>query len=261
MRMRDFSIDVYRLFLSVLKESGYSFIRFEDYCRGNFDSGQWVILRHDVDARKLNSLAFARIQSKLGIRGTYYFRVVPESFDIEVMQEIYHLGHEVGYHYEDMDWAKGNRQKAYSLFIDHLAQLREVVPISTICMHGSPRSSFDNKDVWIEYDYRNHGIIGEPYFDVDFDVVFYMTDTGRRWDGNKVSVRDAVKTHVQWPSYHSTQEIIKAIQAGLFPNKVMFNFHPQRWDNNYWYWAKELLIQNAKNQVKRVIVSRKAPRL
>ena len=254
--MRDFTINIYRQLLSALKESGYTFIRLEDYCRGNFDSGKWVILRHDVDARKLNSLAFAQIQSKLCIRGTYYFRVVPESFDVEVMREIYHLGHEIGYHYEDMDLAGGNRQKAYRLFIDHLKQFREVVPISTICMHGSPRSSFDNKDVWLEYNYRGHGIIGEPYFDVNFDEVFYVTDTGRRWDGNKVSVRDAVKTHVHWPSYHNTQEIIHAIHAGSFPRKVMFNFHPQRWDNNYWHWTKELLIQNVKNQFKRIIVSR-----
>jgi len=259
--MRDFTINIYRQLLSALKESGYSFIRFEDYCRGNFDSGQWVILRHDVDARKFNSLAFAQIQSKLGIRGTYYFRVVPESFDVEVMQEIHHLGHEVGYHYEDMDWAKGSRQKAYRMFIDHLKQFREVVPISTICMHGSPRSSFDNKDVWLEYNYRDHGIIGEPYFDVDFDEVFYMTDTGRRWDGHKVSVRDAINTNVHWPSYHNTQEIIYAIHAGSFPRKVMFNFHPQRWDNNYWHWTKELLTQNVKNQIKRIIISRQVPKI
>ena len=42
------------------------------------------------------------------------------------------------------------------------------------------------------YDYRDYGIIAEPYFDVDFDEVFYLTDTGRRWDGDSVSVRDKV---------------------------------------------------------------------
>lgn len=40
------------------------------------------------------------------------------------------------------------------------------------------------------YDYRNYGIIAEPYFDLDFSKVLYLTDTGRRWDGNKVSMRD-----------------------------------------------------------------------
>jgi|ERR1035437_5345325 hypothetical protein len=55
-------------------------------------------------------------------------------------------------------------------------------------MHGSPLSKYDSKDLWKKYNYRDYKIIGEPYFDVDFNKVFYLTDTGRRWDGEKVSV-------------------------------------------------------------------------
>jgi hypothetical protein len=47
-------------------------------------------------------------------------------------------------------------------------------------MHGSPRSKFDNKELWSKYNYRDLGIIGEPFFDIDFDDFFYLTDTGRR---------------------------------------------------------------------------------
>ena len=61
-------------------------------------------------------------------------------------------------------------------------------PVKTICMHGSPLSKWDNRDLWKRYNYRDYGIIAEPYFDVDFDEVFYITDTGRRWDGDKVSI-------------------------------------------------------------------------
>ena len=56
--------------------------------------------------------------------------------------------------------------------------------------HGSPRSRWDNQKIWQKYDYKKLGIIGEPYFDIDYNQVFYLTDTGRRWDGWKVSVRD-----------------------------------------------------------------------
>jgi hypothetical protein len=59
-------------------------------------------------------------------------------------------------------------------------------------MHGSPLSKWDNRDLWKRYDYRDFGIIAEPYFDLDFDEVFYLTDTGRRWDGDRVSVRDKI---------------------------------------------------------------------
>jgi len=76
-----------------------------------------------------------------------------------------------------------------------LRRLREFYPVKTICMHGSPLSKYDNKLLWDKYDYRDYGITAEPNFDVDFDEVLYLTDTGRRWDGDRVSVRDKVKGH------------------------------------------------------------------
>ena len=39
------------------------------------------------------------------------------------------------------------------------------------------------QDIWSKYNYRKLGIIGEPYFDMDFDQFFYLTVTGRRWNG------------------------------------------------------------------------------
>ena len=41
---------------------------------------------------------------------------------------------------------------------------------------------------------EDYGIIGEPYFDVTFDEVLYLTDTGRRWDGDAFNIRDKVET-------------------------------------------------------------------
>ena len=43
-----------------------------------------------------------------------------------------------------------------------------------------------------KYDYKSLGIIGESHRDVDWNQVYYLTDTGRRWDGESVSVRDKV---------------------------------------------------------------------
>ena len=60
-------------------------------------------------------------------------------------------------------------------------------------MHGRPLSKYDNRLLWETYSYWDLGIIGEPYFDVDFSKVLYLTDTGRRWDGFDFSVRDKVK--------------------------------------------------------------------
>ena len=128
-------------------------------------------------------------------------------------------------------------------------------------MHGSPRSKFDNKEIWKKYCYKKIGILGEPYYDTNFDEVFYLTDTGRCWDGMKTSVRDKVPQQEKWNReglvFHSTEEIIKKINSSFFPNKVMFTFHPQRWHSAKSLWLKEFVMQNAKNQVKKMIVKYK----
>lgn len=245
--MRDFTLTVYRELLDALKRGGYRFQTYQQYL--DQPEERVILLRHDVDDRKLHSLEFARIQREKGIVGSYYFRMVPQSYNEEVIREIHALGHEIGYHYEDMDFARGNPEQAIRLFEKHLAQLRQVAPVTTICMHGSPRSPFDNKDVWKHYNYRDYGINGEPYFDTDFRRVFYLTDTGRRWDGGSVSVRDKVEDHFGL-RFHSTRDIIRAVDNQLFPERAMINFHPQRWTDHPPLWWREKYVQQAKNAVK-----------
>ena len=98
--MSDFTPNTYKLLLSILLDQNYSFQPFIDFI-GNPESRS-VILRHDVDARKMNSLKFALLENEIGIKGTYFFRIVPQSFDEEVIKRIAGLGHEIGYHYEDL---------------------------------------------------------------------------------------------------------------------------------------------------------------
>jgi hypothetical protein len=125
-------------------------------------------------------------------------------------------------------------------------------------MHGSPRSKHDNRDIWTKYSYKELGIMGEPYFDIDFDNFFYLTDTGRRWDGHRVSVRDKMPQQEQWTSdgltFRSTKEIIRAANQARLPNQIMITVHPQRWSNSFFSWTKEFVLQNLKNVVKKMIV-------
>ncbi len=255
--MRDFTINSYKQLLMTLQSKGFRFIPFKDYFEQ--PSSRFVILRHDVDAKKLNSLKTARIENQLGIASTYYFRVVPQSFDPEVIREIASLGHEIGYHYETMTTCNGNIDKAYTEFCVNLEKLRQLYPVKTICMHGSPKSSKDSKDLWTKYDYRKLGIIGEPYFDVDFSQVLYLTDTGRRWDGYNVSIRDKIPVHQdQWKRdglvFHSTVDIIVAADNHQLPSQIMMTVHPQRWQNEPIPWIQELVLQRMKNAIKGYLI-------
>ena len=257
----DFTLRIYRKLLTTLQHKGYQFITFEQYCEALLSpfvlSPKFIILRHDVDLRAKNSLRTAQIEHELGIPASYYFRVVPQSNQPDIIRAIAELGHEIGYHYEDMAIQQGNHQKAIEHFQQQLAYFRQFYPVTTICMHGAPTSKYDGRELWKHYDYRNFGVIGEPYFDVDFSQLFYLTDTGRCWDGYKVSVRDKIPRYQdQWTKkgwvYSTTQQIIRAIQNNQLPPRIMITTHPQRWTDNIFAWIKELLIQTLKNAIKRL---------
>jgi hypothetical protein len=83
----------YRRLLNALQTAGYAFQTFNDYIENPKEKN--IILRHDVDLLPQSSLRFAKIQAELGIQGSYYFRVVPESWDEKTIKEIADLGHEV----------------------------------------------------------------------------------------------------------------------------------------------------------------------
>ena len=282
--LTDFTLYQYRHLLESLLEQGYRFITFEQYCtyKGetvnngenrlesdrltpspvNRITDNFILLRHDVDLKAANSLATAQIEHELGVRASYYFRVVPQSNQPEIIRAIADLGHEIGYHYEDMAIMQGDTTKAYAHFQQQLTYFRQFYPVRTICMHGAPTSQWDGKELWKHYNYRDLGIIGEPYFDVDFSKMFYLTDTGRCWDGYKVSVRDKIPVYQdEWNAqglvYHSTNDIIHAAEQGSLPSCIMITTHPQRWTDRPLAWLKELLVQNAKNIIKRLFFVKK----
>lgn len=259
---RDFTLRQYRLLLQTLQASRYRFITFEQYCtlRGTQLPSRFVILRHDVDARPENSLRTAQVEHELGISASYYFRIVPESNQPDIIRAIARLGHEIGYHYEDMAIANGDTHAAMAHFEQALTYFRQFYPVKTICMHGAPTSRWDGRDLWKTCDYHAYGVIGEPYFDVDFSRTFYLTDTGRRWDGFRVSLRDKIPVlQDQWIRqglvYHSTVDLIAAAACTddtihPLPAQLMITTHPQRWTDNACLWTRELLTQSLKNVIK-----------
>jgi hypothetical protein len=76
-----------------------------------------------------------------------------------------------------------------------------------------------------------------------------------------VSVRDKIEDYQEewnakgW-SFHSTDDIIKALQENKLPNQLMITTHPQRWNDFGFGWIKELVLQNVKNVVKAAIIRR-----
>lgn len=240
----DFTLDKYRELLAAVKKHG----RFT--------------LRHDVDLYPERSLRTAEIEAEEGLTATYYFRTVPESYDENIIKQIVALGHTAGYHYECLTTCNGDMEAAYEDFCRNLEKLRKVVPITTACAHGSPRSPWNSQNLWKHHDIHTLGIDYEPMLDTDFSKTLYLTDTGRRWDGYKVSVRDKVpQFQEQWQReglvFHSTADIIRAINNPNLPihkYSLLINTHPQRWMPFGTRWLLEASVQWWKNQAKRILV-------
>lgn len=249
--MRDFTIQIYTQLIDTLIEEGYLFQTFRDYMITPLD--KVVILRHDVDSWPINALQMAKVEAQRDISATYYFRKSVLSYNYNVLNEIIALGHEIGYHYEDLSAVNGNIAKAIDRFERNLDFYRNYYPVETIAMHGRPLSKWDSKDLWKTYDYHKYGILGEPYLDLNFDKTAYLTDTGNCWDGDKYSIRDHVQSKYSF-NIHSTCDLINHINENKFPNQIMLNVHPARWNDNYIkWWIRYYVLTLPKYQAKKIL--------
>ena len=56
--------------------------------------------------------------------------------------------------------------------------------------------------------------------------------------------------------FHRTFDIIGAVKENILPDQIMLTVHPQRWDDRFMPWIRELVWQNVKNIVKRVVAEK-----
>ncbi len=247
--MLDFSQAMYRRLVCSLKNTGRRFVRFRDLDRvGPEDSV--VLLRHDVDRLPGRSLQMARIEWELGICSTYFFRTKPWSFSEKIIERILVMGHEVGYHYESLSDARGDYARAWELFIDGIETFRPLTDIKTIAMHGRPLSPWDNRMLWQHYDYRDAGVDREAYLDIDGARFMYITDTGRRWDGEG-NMRDHLQGTPRNIQIRTTEDLIGFV--GAYAGDLVVSSHPERWTAGPvgWTqaWATDVTVQVIKRLV------------
>ncbi|MCF8011600.1 MAG: hypothetical protein K9L17_08870 [Clostridiales bacterium] len=208
-----------------------------------------MIIRHDVDRQPKNALKMAKLENLLGICSTYYFRY-PKTYNLDIIKTVNSLGHEVGYHYEVLDKAKGDYDKAIKIFENELKVLREDFDIKTICMHGNPLTKWDGKDLWNYYNYRDFGIIGEAFLSCK-TVSFYFTDTGRSWC-SKLNMKDNFELGKECLKVCSSLDLIQLLQS-CRTNKNYITVHPERWSNNLIYWTTALARDVIFNTGKKIL--------
>ena len=253
----DFTLKKYNELCQKIVSSEYVPLSVHNYLTQN-NLNKCIILRHDVDRVISRALDMAQLEHEYGIASTYYFRHTKDVFRPDIMRKIADMGHEIGFHYEVMDKAKGDAEKAIEIFERELEEMRSVAEVTTVCMHGNPLASWSNRDLWEKYDLKDFGIIGEPYLSLDYNKILYLTDTGRTWADLNIRVKDVLETSDGANSRFkgkiaSTDDVIALVKAEEVP-QICILAHPNRWCNNTVGWTKELIYQNIKNIGKAGIV-------
>lgn len=250
--MRDFTPQVLERLFTTLKKHNYKFCVFSEY----FSGDKWqkfVVIRHDIDRVCDQAVKVAKIENNLGIKATYYFRCTKRGFPKDIIDKISSLGHEVGYHYEVLAKTNGDFIKAVAVFTEELALLRKYAQVKTISSHGSPFSRWDSRKIWENENFKKFGLIGDCNLSISKGQIFYLTDTGRKWNNAAVNLRDKIDLEHNL-SFKCTYDIIEAIKNNKLPSKLVINVHPQRWSERFIPWLNELIWQNVKNACKQILV-------
>lgn len=249
--MNDFTLNDYMRIVQALHHKDLPIFGVAEWLRVKPKKG--ALIRHDVDRRPSNALEMAKAEAAAGVFTTYYFRVIGSANNHSIMRAVAELGHEVGYHYEDLALAKGNKDLAKQLFSQHLAELRAVVPIVTVAMHGSPLSLHNNLEIWEFISLSEYELIGEALQSVDYSGAYYFTDTGRGWDSSTTNFRDRPSKylHVSLPE-RGTKGLLDFIEHTKII-KTAFSVHPERWDKSASGWCYQFGRDLIFNSAKRII--------
>jgi hypothetical protein len=220
------------------------------------NSKKSIFLRHDIDRYTNRIEKFSKLEKKLGIKSTFYFRPPKNPSHIKLIRTVSESEHDIGYHYNDLAEHKGNLSLAMESFSETLAGFRSSTEVKSICMHGNALSSINNLDLWKNADFMEFGLTGDPYIVIDYNQTLYLTDTGRCWNRSRFSKWDKVQSPF---NYHptSTASIITDIEKETLPPRLYICIHPEHYYDQFLKWTAYALKQAVKNEVKALVIGDK----
>ena len=271
----DFTLAKYQELCDSILNSGYTPLTVKKYLSLTVKPEPFIIIRHDVDSEPEYALKMAKLENELDITSSYYFRYIDGIFLPDIIKKIADLGHEIGYHYEVLDKARGNQAQAIKIFENELNEFRRLYDVKTIAQHGSPLigslaaisisgmyaiaksllrnedvfTNWTSRDLWTKYNFKDFGIIGEAYLSINFNKILYLSDTGRSWNSTRYKIKDLVdgsNTLNNQIKVKHTDDIIKIIKKRDIKG-ICILVHANQWKENFREWLKWLMLQQIRN--------------
>lgn len=168
----DFTFKHYANILEKALELGYAFHDHLSYWR-NRPAGRSVLLRHDIDNFMKRAVEFAKIETSLGLKATYFVRIHAEYNPFYVndylcLEEIRKGGHELALHSDVLEFADltGQSDRLENLFHREIRFLETALDAKVygIATHRDLNSGVPNSMPWVaSQDLSKYGLEYDAY--------------------------------------------------------------------------------------------------
>lgn len=221
----------YKAVLLQAKAAGYTFYtlgQFAGSVRTNAPvSKPFLILRHDIDTDCATALRFAYLEYDLGIKASYYFRL--STWKLQAIKEIAAMGHETGYHYEELaTYAKQRHQKDSADLLAAVPVIRKNFAANLSCLRResglslvgfASHGDFAN----VRLDLTNRPLLADPEFRAELGVDYEAYDN---------DIQEAYGLHVSdkpYPEVFHPASPQSLVNAGM---SFLLLTHPRWWKLN-----------------------------
>lgn len=225
------------------KSKGYEFhsiISFWDLLKsGEFcKDGKYFISRHDIDTDLETAYLFFKLEKRLGVISSFYFRL--KNIDAKIMREINYYGSEASYHYEEIATLAKRKKWHGELDIDFDECRREFIknfnvikactglPLRSICSHGD----FANRKI----DVVNHMLLTDELR----NFLGIELETYDQKFMNYVGLRCS---DYSYPKFYVPMSPVEGIKNEI--GVIYFLTHPRHWRRNW--------IENTKENLTRLV--------
>lgn len=232
-------------------------------CKVKADSGNYLVLKHDVETNVYSAYRMAQIEQKYGHRGSYYVQayLLDDAQNVKLLRKMQEMGHEVSYHYDVMDSCKGNLEKAITEFEANRKRFEDNgLKVITVCQHGNPvveRVGYtSNRDFFrserVQALYPDLSDIMVDYPDKHKTNYQYFSDAGRIFKRIFDPINnDVVNSDEKNIPYKNLSDLFNALdnQAGN-----IISTHPHRWTGSaVKYVIKNVIFKTVKSAAKLLI--------
>lgn len=216
-------------------------------CEVNGSLEQFLVLKHDIENTVPRAYKLAEIEHKYGHRGSYYAHayLLDDPKNIELLQKMQAMGHEISYHYDVMDSSHGDIEKATAEFEENRKRFESLgFPMMTVCQHGNPvveRVGYtSNRDFFrnakVQKLYPNIADIMVDFKQKHETDYAYYSDAGRKFQLIFDPINnDIISSDDKNIPYEDLDALLSALSE-----RAIISTHPHRWtESAAAYVAKE----------------------